>query len=209
MELAHLLRYLCSLMAIDKRNTNFGTTAICFSDAERCKATFRIPQHWNLSQAFTSQPCVEIDKPDRRCLGKLWLVRCSYRFDMYRKAECHCTCEKLVQHSRRLPQVQLGAAWCSYCLTVTMCCRVACRVISCHLLATARLYLMLISGGRPFRCADGWLPSTFYVFHHFSTSWKKSWDLEWCEKGLLGWTANASWSFFEQLLVTISIHIFI
>ena len=29
---------------------------------------------------------------------------------MYRKAECHCTCEKPVQHSRRLPQVQHGAA---------------------------------------------------------------------------------------------------
>lgn len=72
-----------------------------------CRKMQSYAQNCATLKPVTSQSCVEVDKPDRRCLGKLWLVRCSYCFDMYRKAECHCTCEKLVQHSRRLPQVQL------------------------------------------------------------------------------------------------------
>lgn len=166
-----------------------------------CRKMQSYAQNCATLKPVTSQPCVEIDKPDRRCLGKLWLVRCSYRFDMYRKAECHCTCEKLVQHSRRLPQVQLLSH--RHHVLQDALPVVASLVISwpwpgcisCSSQEAGRL-------GAP-------TGMTAFYFLHFSTSWKKSWDLEWCEKGLLGWTANASWSFFEELLVTISIRIFI
>jgi len=70
-------RYLCSLMAIDKRNTNFGTTAICFLDAST-----KVVVSTTAQQGFSFRVS---------CVKK-------------KQAECLCTCEKLVQHSQPLPQ---------------------------------------------------------------------------------------------------------
>ena len=77
------------------------------------------------------------------------------------------------------PAVATGAAIVSPSPCVARC--VACRGISCHLLAMARLYLMLISGGRSFRCAD-WddcllLSTFFYILKKILRSrvmWKRA-----------------------------------
>lgn len=163
----------------------------------------------------TSQPCVETDKPDRRCLGKLWLVRCSYCFDMYRKAECHCTCEKLVQHSRRLPQVQLGAAIVSPSPCVAALPVVSSLVISwprwprpgcisCSSQEAGRL-------GAP--TDDCLLLSTFFIiFLHLEKNLEISSDVK---KGFLdelqmppGLFLKSSLSPYQSVSIHISIHIF-